>query len=375
VVLSIKGTCYGAKVITVDYLIVGSGMTGSTIARVLADHGREVLIVERRRHLGGNVYDALHESQIRYHVYGPHYFRCSSRRIWDFVNRFSPFHPYQATVKAMVNGRLESWPLPRQLLDCYPGWEQQQPAGSPRNFEEACLQKMPRALYEDFVQGYTSRQWGIEPHLLEHGLAARVRINDYQGNALMPQRVYQGLPTIGYANLMTNMIAGIPYILGTDYIQNRYDFRARKALVFTGPIDEFFGYDEGRLAYRSQRREHQFLANVKQYQPCVQVNYPNARDTAPIRTIEWKHLTSSGQSPRKPGTLITKEYPFSPEDPNQFEYPVPMARYRKLHNNYAERAKRLPKVVICGRLGEYRYLDMNHAIGRSMAIAQRLCAA
>src|SRR4051812_37046027 len=278
--------------ISVDYLIVGSGLTGGTIARLLADAGREVLVLERRPHLGGNVHDSLHSSNIRIHTYGPHYFRCSSDRIWEFVQRFARFIPYNATVKTSVGGRLEDWPINRKLFQKHPGWEQQRSVARPTDFEQACLAKMPRGVYEDFVHGYTQRQWGMEPRMLEARLAARVRVNGDHETFLTPRHRYQGLPDCGYADFMMKLVEHVPHILGADYLHRREEYYARRALIFTGPIDEFFGFDQGRLAYRGQRRTHEFLPEVRHYQACAQINHPEAADHDPIRTIEWKHLMS-----------------------------------------------------------------------------------
>jgi UDP-galactopyranose mutase len=356
----------------VDYLVVGAGLTGSTIARILHDQGREVLILERRRHPGGNVHDSLHSSQIRVHTYGPHYFRCSSRRIWEFVNRFADFYPYKASVKSLVDGHYAIWPVHRALFDQFPGWQHSRPTGAPANFEDACLAKMPRQVYEVFVQAYTRKQWGEDPRHLEPGLADRVRVNGDHETTLTPEQVYQGLPTQGYCGLMAKMVEGIPLMLGTDYLEDPSAYRARQALIFTGPIDEFFGFDAGRLGYRGHRRVHTFLPGAEWFQPCGQVNHPNGADHGALRTLEWKHLLPAEQQPGIPGTVITREYPFTPQDPDQFEYPVPTASNARLYRRYRRRAQAIPKLVTCGRLAAYRYLDMDKAIGMAMRVARKV---
>ncbi len=356
----------------VDYLVIGSGLTGATIARLLADAGREVLVLDRRSHLGGNVHDSTHATGIRVHTYGPHYFRCTSRRIWDFVNRFAKFLPYAASVKCQVNSHLENWPISRKLFDADSDWTAPCSPGKPANFEDACLQKMPRRIYETFVHGYTRRQWGMDPRLLDAQLAARVRINGDHEITLTPQHRYQGLPELGYTAVMENLLAGIPRWLGVDYLQNRSQYEARKALIFTGPIDEFFEFDEGRLAYRGQQRVLSFIPNVHYHQPCAQVNHSNVDDHGPIRTIEWKHLMPEQNRPRGQGTILTEEFPFTPDNPDHFEYPMPVPQYRQIFARYHRRALNMPSLVICGRLGEYRYLDMDHAIARAILIAGKL---
>lgn len=235
-------------------------------------------MLERRSHFGGNVHDTRHASGIRIHSYGPHYFRCSSARIWEYVERFGSFDNYQARIQTEGNGRLEEWPINRGLFGPYEGWERARPAGAAKNFEEACLQKMPRPIYEAFVQGYTRRQWDAAPKQLAVELARRIRINGEKERGLTPYARVQGLPHKGYAAWMSQMIEGIPCQLGVDYLRVREDYVARKALIFTGPIDEYFGFDAGRLTYRSQRRQHDYLPGMKRFQPCVQVNHPNAGD-------------------------------------------------------------------------------------------------
>jgi UDP-galactopyranose mutase len=157
-----------------------------------------------------------------------------------------------------------------------------------------------------------------------------------------------------------------------DYLQNRSDYIASRALIFTGPVDEFFGFDEGRLAYRGQRRVLRFISNIDFHQPCAQVNHADVADHGPIRTIEWKHLMPEQSWLENQGTILTQEFPFTPENPDQFEYPLPVSKFRHFYKCYHERALNVKGLVVCGRLGEYRYLDMDHAIARAMLIAGKL---
>jgi UDP-galactopyranose mutase len=352
-------------------LIVGSGLTGATIARLLHDAGREVLVLERRDHVGGNVHDHLHPSGIRIHTYGPHSFRTGSERIWNFVRRFSPFIPFRMTVKSFVDGAYENWPVVESYVRrvVAPDW-QPEFKGTPQNFEQASLSMMPRLIYEKFVKGYTEKQWGVPACSLSPALARRIdfRADD---NPYFKLHKYQGLPRDGYAALMENMLEGIPVRKRKDYLARRDEFRANKHLIFTGPIDEFFEFDLGKLTYRGQRREHKYLPDVESVLPGFQVNYPDPASGPHIRTLEWKHLPSPNHE-RVTGTVLTTETPYSPSDPNAYEYPFPNAENAALYARYRRRANTLKNVLICGRLGEYRYYDMDQAIARALMLGQRL---
>lgn len=352
----------------VDYLVVGSGLTGSVVARCLVDAGREVLVVERRSHVGGNVHDSLHDSGIRIHTYGPHYFRTSSPRIWAFAQRFGEFYPVAASVKSWVGGNLENWPVTREYLERHFGAWKPSHAGGCRNFEEAALAKMPRQAYELFVRGYTEKQWGVPARSLSMQLASRFGLGREADPRLSSHR-FQGLPLDGYHAWMEQLLAGIPRLVGYDYLKERGAIEARRKLIFTGPIDEWFGYELGRLGYRGQRRQTVFHPDIQWVQPVVQVNYPDPLSGPQIRSLEWKHLMPPGEYR---GTLITQEVPFTPDEPDHYEYPFPDQANQRLYRRYRQAAEQLPDIWFCGRLGEYRYYDMDQAIGRALKLAQRL---
>jgi UDP-galactopyranose mutase len=359
----------------VDYLIVGSGLTGAVIARRLVDAGRDVLLVDRRAHLGGNVHDHAHPSGIRIHTYGPHYFRTSSEALWEFVNRFAEFYKYEPALKSVVDGQYENWPIAASYIrrtigaTWSPGF-----SGTPLNFEEASLSMMPRSIYESFVRGYSEKQWGVPAASLSASLARRFDVREDDEPRLMRHK-HQGIPCQGYSSLMSNMLSGIPVLLQCDYLQHRGAFDVRKLTVFTGPIDEHFGFDLGRLSYRGQQREHEYLADVAWAQPCGQVNNPDASTGPHIRTLEWKHMMDRQYAERIRGTVLTREIPFTPQDPERYEYPFPDDANAKLYQQYRARAASCDKLLICGRLGEYRYYDMDQAIGRAMLLAEQLLEA
>lgn len=356
----------------VDYVVVGSGLTGATVARVLTDLGKEVVVLERRSHVGGNVHDSVHESGIRFHTYGPHYFRTGSEKIWRFVTRFASFVKFEAELQTFVDNKYFRWPVHEMDLrhitggDWTPGF-----IDSPSNFEEASLAFMPHSIYERFVKGYTEKQWGVPAVTLEKELARRFDVR-FDGDGRLSRHPYQGLPSNGYNEWMRQILSGIPVMIGTDYLAAKTEVRFKRALIYTGPIDEFFGYSLGRLRYRGQKRVTTYYSDIQHKQPGVQVNYPGIEYGAKIRTIEWKYLLPEAQRSLVRGTLTTDEIPSDQEDPNNFEYPFPDQKNQFLYREYRRRADALPRTLICGRLGEYRYFDMDQAIGRAFSLLPKL---
>ena len=355
-----------------DCLIIGSGLTGAVMARILTDAGRSVLVVDRRAHLGGNVHDHAHPSGIRIHTYGPHYFRTSSEKIWAFVNRFAEFYKYEPALVSWVDGRYENWPIAASYIRRVIG-EKWAPefAGTPTNFEEAALALMPRLVYEKFVKGYNEKQWGVPPATLAAGLIKRFDVRADDEPRLMRHQ-HQGIPKEGYAMLMQRMLKGIAVLLNCDYLASRGEFSGQKWTVFTGPIDEYFGTDLGHLKYRGQTRTHEYLPDAGLVQPCGQVNNSDPAQGAHIRTLEWKHMMEPAYAERIRGTVLTREVTITTTDPNDFEYPFPDAANAKLYEAYRGRADAIPNLTICGRLGEYRYYDMDQSIGRAMLLAERV---
>ncbi|MFM8892091.1 MAG: UDP-galactopyranose mutase [Planctomycetia bacterium] len=357
----------------VDYLIVGSGLTGAVIARSLVDAGREVLVVDRRPHFGGNVHDHVHPSGIRIHTYGPPYGRTSSDRIWEWATRFARFYTYEAALLSDVRGELVQWPVAASYIRRVIG-ERWTPefSGTPTNFEEAALSIMPRMIYETFIKEYNAKQWGVSCEALSAKLCGRFDVRHDDEPRLKPHATHQGIPAAGYAAWMRGMLEGIPVLLNYDYLQRRGEITARKWTVFTGPIDEYFGFDQGKLLYRGQRRSHVYLPDAAFAQPCGQVNNPLHAGGPHIRTLEWKHMMERCYAERIVGTVLTQETPFTPDSPTEYEYPFPDDANALLYASYRRRADALEKTLIAGRLGEYRYYDMDQAIARAMALADRV---
>ena len=356
----------------IDYLVVGSGLTGAVIARTLSDMGFRVLVLERRGHVGGNVHDHFHESGIRIHTYGPHYFRTNSEKIWNFVNRFSSFYNYEASLLSEVDGELAHWPVTSEYIKKSLGgsWE---PSfkGEPANFEEASLSMMPEQIYQKFVKGYTEKQWGVPAVSLSKSLAGRFEVEEGTDYRLKKHQ-YQGIPTDGYAVLMEKMLEGIPVLLHFDFLKNREAFKPKKLLIYTGSIDDYFGCDLGKLKYRGQKRIHEYHPTQDFLQPCGQVNNPDSNSAPHVRTLEWKHMMKEEFANKIEGTVLTREVPFTPSCSSEYEYPFPDSDNRELYQKYSDRAKLLPNVLICGRLGEYRYYDMDQAIARALTLVERI---
>ncbi len=355
-----------------DHLIVGAGLTGATIARLLHDAGARVLVVERRGRVGGNVADACHPSGINVHLYGPHLFRTSSERVWDFITRFAEFYSYEHVIKTRVGNSLENWPVAGSYIraECGNDWR---PAheGAVTNFEEAALSLMPRPVYERFVRGYTEKQWGRPATELAPELCGRFRVHEDDDPRLTPHAAHQGIPAGGYSALLGNMLDGIPVVLNCDYLREKGLFGRPGLVIYTGAIDEYFGFVLGRLQYRSQRREVDYQPDAGLLQPCAQVNNPCG--PGELRSIEWKHVMRPDHAARITGTVITREWPYTPTSPDEYEYPMPDARNLDLYRRYARLSTEQP-VLFCGRLGSYRYYDMDVAVEKAMDVAAQLAA-
>ena len=206
---------------------------------------------------------------------------------------------------------------------------------------------------------------------LSASLAKRFDVREDDEPRLMRHK-YQGIPENGYSDFMSSLLKGIPVLLNCDFLKHRGEFKDQQMTIFTGPIDEYFGCDLGRLKYRGQQRHHEYLPDAGFARPHGQANNPDPANGPHIRTLEWKHMMQPEFASRITGTVLTREITVTPTDPNNFEYPFPDETNARLYQSYRERAKTVPNLLICGRLGEYRYYDMDQAIGRAFVLAKRL---
>jgi UDP-galactopyranose mutase len=360
-----------------DYLIVGAGFSGSVLAERLAcDLGKTVLVVDRRNHIGGNAYDHYNESGILVHRYGPHIFHTNSREIFDYLSRFTEWHLYQHQVLAHVDGQLLPIPINLDTINAVYGLNLNSRQAEAflleiaekreviRTSEDVVLSKVGADLYQKFFRNYTRKQWGLDPSELDAQVAGRLPVRTNRDRRYFTD-CYQAMPKHGYTRMFENMLdhRGIKVLLQTDY-REVVDAISFKELIYSGPIDEFFDYRFGNLPYRSLTFKHETLA-MERFQPVAVVNYPN--EYAFTRITEFKHMT--GQKHEK--TSIVYEYPQDEGDPY---YPVPRKENAERYARYQQLAREMPRVHFVGRLGTYRYYNMDQIVGQSLTMYKRIKA-
>ena len=368
-----------------DYLIVGSGLYGAVCARQLADAGQTVLVVEKRDHIAGNVYTRKTEG-INVHVYGAHIFHTNSRAAWDYVNRFAVFNRF--TNSPVANYRGELYSLPFNMYTFNKMWgvvtpeeaaakiaeQRKEITGEPRNLEEQAISLVGRDIYEKLIKGYTEKQWGRDcrdlPAFIIRRLPVRLTFDNNYFNAL-----YQGIPAGGYTGMVEKMLDGIEVRLGVDYLEHRAELDAlAEKVIYTGPVDAFFGFCLGSLEYRSVRFETETL-DMPNFQGNAAVNYTD-RETPWTRIIEhkWFEFGKDEQGRDLPKTVISREYSSEWKPGDEPYYPVNDEKNGSLYAEYRKLAEKEPKVIFGGRLGEYRYYDMDQVIVAALEKADGLLA-
>lgn len=360
-----------------DYLIVGAGFAGSTMAERLAvGAGKKVLIIDRRPHIGGNAYDRADAAGILIHQYGPHIFHTNSAEIFAYLSRFTEWRPYEHRVLAQVDGQLVPIPINRSTLNALYGLSlsteaqaeafltsRAEPVEIIRTSADVVLSAVGRDLYQKFFRGYTRKQWGMDPSELDKTVTARVPTRFNTDDRYFTDR-FQVMPKHGFTRMFDRMLdhTNIDIELGVDYSDIQAE-RAHSKLVFTGPIDEYFDFRFGKLPYRSLEFRHETL-DQEWLQPVAVVNYPDEQ-VPYTRVTEYKHLT--GQS--SPRTSITYEYPSAQGDPY---YPIPRPENQALFKRYEALAAKREDVVFVGRLATYRYYNMDQVVGQALATYRRL---
>lgn len=355
-----------------DYLVVGAGLFGAVFAREAADAGRRCLVIDRRPHIAGNVYNEEIEG-INVHVYGAHIFHTNNRRVWDYVNRFAEFNRFTNSPVANYHGELYSLPFNMYTFNRMWGVvtpqeaaakieEQRRAAGitEPRNLEEQAISLVGTDIYEKLVKGYTEKQWGRDckdlPAFIIKRLPVRLTFDNNYFNAL-----YQGIPMGGYTRMVQNLLRGIDVQLNTDYLRDRETLNAlADKVIYTGPIDAYFDYRLGYLEYRSVRFETEVL-DMPNFQGNAAVNYTD-RETPWTRIIEHKWFEFGTQTK----TVISREYSSEWKPGDEPYYPVNDARNSALYAEYRALAKSEKHVHFGGRLGEYRYYDMDAVIDSAL---------
>ncbi len=362
-----------------DVMVVGAGFAGAVMAeRLAADGGKRVLVVDRRPHIGGNAFDEHDAAGLLIHRYGPHIFHTNSADIFDYLSRFTAWRPYEHRVLADVDGQLVPIPINRTTINALYGLNldsdeavaaflatRAEPVEPIRTSADVVIAAVGRELYETFFRGYTRKQWGMDPSELDRSVTARVPTRTDTDDRYFTDR-YQAMPRDGYTRMFEAMLdhPNIDLLLGVDYADVR-DAYPHDHLVFTGPIDEYFGYRYGRLPYRSLRFEHRTLEE-EWHQPVAVVNYPD--EAVPYtRVTEYKHLT--GQTADR--TSLTFEYPSATGDPY---YPIPRDENQALYKRYEALALAEPDVSFVGRLATYRYYNMDQVVGQALATYRRLAA-
>jgi UDP-galactopyranose mutase len=358
-----------------DYVIVGAGLFGSVLARRMAEAGRNVLVIERRAHLGGNCFSESIDG-IEVHRYGAHIFHTNNERVWNFVNRFTRMNAYRHRVVAKSGERLFSFPI--NLLTLHQLWGVRSPAEAearlaqvrvpiarPRNLEEWILSRVGRELYETFIRGYTAKQWGRDPAELPAAIVRRLPIRLNWDDSYFNDR-FQGIPEQGYTRMFENLLDHrlIRVETGVDFMAHKKSLLAKPGrLVYSGQIDEFFEYRFGPLEYRSLRFKVE--RRTGDFQGAAIVNHCDA-SVPQTRVIEHKHFAR--QSCER--TVLTYEFPQSWSPGGEAYYPIRDARNSALYDRYAQLAAyATPRVVFGGRLGGYQYYDMHQVIGESLAVA------
>lgn len=361
---------------TYDYLVVGAGLFGTTFAQQAHQHGKRVLVIDRRSHVAGNAYTEKIEG-INVHKYGAHIFHTNNKEVWQYVNQFAEFNRYTNSPVANYKGELFS--LPFNMWTFNKMWnvttpqeaesillEQRGTIATPRNLEEQAISLVGTDIYEKLIKGYTQKQWGRPcrelPAFIIQRLPVRMTFDNNYFDAL-----YQGIPIGGYTKMIEKMLEGSEVKLNCDYLFHRAELeKLADKIIYTGPIDAYFSFEFGALEYRSLRFETE-IVDKSNYQGNAVVNYTDA-ETPFTRIIEHKFFEFGTQ----PKTVISREYSLEWKEGDEPYYPVNDAKNAALYSKYKELGEAEPNVIFGGRLAEYKYYDMDQVIQAALSLSQQL---
>lgn len=364
-----------------DYLIIGSGLFGSVFARQAADAGKKVIVIDKRPNIAGNVYTEKVEG-INFHKYGAHIFHTNNTEVWNYVNRFATFNRFTNSPVANYKGELYSMPFNMYTFNKMWGVvtpeeaaakieeQKKEITGEPQNLEEQAISLVGRDIYEKLVKGYTEKQWGRDckelPAFIIRRLPIRLTFDNNYFNAL-----YQGIPIGGYTKLVENLLEGIEVRLNEDYLEDKEKWNAMaEKVVYTGAIDAYFDYALGNLEYRSVRFENEIL-DVPNFQGNAAVNYTD-KETPWTRIIEhkWFEFGKDENGNDLPKTIISKEYSSEWKPGDEPYYPVNDKKNGELYQKYKALAEKEENIIFGGRLGEYKYYDMDAVIASALECAR-----
>ena len=362
-----------------DYLIVGAGLFGSTFAYEMTKRGKKCLVIDRRNHIGGNIY-CENINGINVHKYGAHIFHTSDRGIWKYVNQFTEFNNYINSPVANYKGELYNLPFnmntftklwgivtPKEAKEKIEEQKRKYGVEEPKNLEEQAISLVGKDIYEKLVKEYTEKQWGRDCKELPAFIIKRLPVRFTFNNNYFNDR-YQGIPVGGYNVIIEKMLEKCDVELNVDYLKEKekYNELAEK-ILYTGMIDEFFDYKLGNLEYRSLKFENEIYEDEDNYQGVAVMNY-TSHDEKYTRIIEHKHFEFNDCK----GTIITKEYPMDWKIGDEAYYPVNDERNSKLFNAYNELSKNYSNVIFGGRLGNYKYYDMDKVIKETLNLVEQI---
>ena len=382
VLIIIISLCNKEKTMKYDYIVVGSGLYGAIFAHEAKAKGKSVLVVDKRPNIAGNVYTEKQEG-INVHMYGAHIFHTNDKRVWNYITQFAEFNRFTNSPVANYKGELYSMPFNMYTFNKMWGVvtpeeattkieeQKKEITGEPKNLEEQAISLVGRDIYEKLVKGYTEKQWGRDckelPAFIIKRLPVRLTFDNNYFNAL-----YQGIPIGGYTKMVENLLDGIEVRLNTDYLEHKAELDAlADKVVYTGPIDAYFGFKLGTLEYRSVRFENETL-DIPNFQGNAAVNYTD-RETPWTRIIEhkWFEFGKDEDGNDLPKTIISREYSSEWKAGDEPYYPVNDEKNGQLYARYKELADKETGVIFGGRLGEYKYYDMDTTIASVLDMCEK----